>query len=254
MQWVATKYQTTAKCSYKYTLTLSFLNINGSWNIHQILLQNISILSLRIFLSFFTSSANTLLILRSSQDMAGFCVCDFCLCSSLKWYRDTVVIKMECNACWTFLEKKNLPYSCTAVKFYKLKSSHQITWCKSYWFPAMGELRWSPETLNCTSSVTDFCPLSTDYKYSVLESCLFTNVIEFPEIKKKNRVLKCNKVLRSQATKKSQHLSQGILNVKQFKAEHLHANISVFQNLFRSYSTTMLSLTGFSTSLLPGPC
>lgn len=48
----------------------------------------------------------------------------------------------------------------------------------------MGELRRSPETLNCTSSVTGFCPLSTDYKYSVLESCLFTNVIEFPEIKK----------------------------------------------------------------------
>lgn len=180
MQWVVTKYQTTAKCSYKYTLTISFLNINGSWNIHQILLQNISILSLRIFLSFFTSSANTLLILRSSQDMAGFCVCDFCLCSSPKWYRDTVVMRMECNACWTFLEKnKNLPYSCTAVKFYRWKSSHQITWCKSYWFPAMGELRRSPETLNCTSSVTGFCPLSTDYKYSVLESCLFTNVIEF---------------------------------------------------------------------------
>lgn len=72
MQWVATKYWTTAKCSYKYTLTISFLNINGSWNTHQILLQNFSILTLTIFLSFFTSSANTLLILRSSQDMAGF--------------------------------------------------------------------------------------------------------------------------------------------------------------------------------------
>lgn len=75
MQWVATKYRTTAKCSYKYTLTISFLNINGSWNTHQILLQNFSILSLSIFLSFFTSSANTLLILRSSQDMAGFYEC-----------------------------------------------------------------------------------------------------------------------------------------------------------------------------------
>lgn len=76
----------------------------------------------------------------------------------------------------------------------------------------MGELSRSPETLNCTSSVTGFCPLSTDCKYSVLESCLLTNVIEFPEIKKNIRVLKCNKVLRSQA-KASQHVSQGILNV-----------------------------------------
>lgn len=149
-------------------------------------------------------------------------------------------------------KKEKLPYSCTTVKFYKLKSSHQITWCKTYWVPAMGELRRSPETLNCTSSVTGFCPLSTDYKYSVLESCLFTNVIEFPEIKKK--VLKCTRVLRCQATKESQWFSHGILNVKQFKAEHLHANISVFQNLFRSYSTTMLSVTWFSTSLLPNLC
>jgi len=52
----------------------------------------------------------------------------------------------------------------------------------------MGELRRSPETLNCTSSVTGFCPLSTDYKYSVLESCLFTNVIEFPEMKKSESI------------------------------------------------------------------
>lgn len=131
MQWVATKYWTTAKCSYKYTLTLSFLNINGSWNTHQILLQNFSILSLTIFLSFFTSSANTLLILRSSQDMAGFFLSMICLCSSLKWHRDTVVVSMECNACWTTLEKNHLPYSCTAVKFYKLKISHRVTWCKS---------------------------------------------------------------------------------------------------------------------------
>lgn len=62
----------------------------------------------------------------------------------------------------------------------------------------MGEMRRSPETLNCTSSMTSFCPLSKDYKYSVLESRLFTNVIEFPEIQKE--VLICNKVLRSQAT------------------------------------------------------
>lgn len=170
MQWVATKYQTTAKCSYKYTLTISFLNINGSWNTHQILLQNFSILSLMIFLSFFTSSANTLLILRSSQDMAGLCVCDLFV-FSLKWYRDTVVMSMECNACWTILEKKTktkLPYSCTAVKFYKWKISHQITWCKSFWFPAMGELSRSPETLNCISSVTGFC--SPLYRLQVFSS------------------------------------------------------------------------------------
>lgn len=141
-------------------------------------------------------------------------VCVICLCSSLKWYRDTVAMSMECNACWTTLEKKNLPYSCTAVKFYKLKTSHQVTWCRSYWFPAMGELSRSPETSNCTSSVTGFCPLSTDYKFSVLESCLLANVIEFPKRKKNIRVFKCSKVLRSQATKASQHLSQGILHVK----------------------------------------
>lgn len=155
-------------------------------------------LSLRIILSFFTSSANTLLILRPSQDMAGFCESDFCLCSSVKWHRDVVVMRMEHNACWTFLEKKKLPHSYTVVKFYNLWSSFQITWCRSYWFPAMGEMRRSPETLNCTSSMTSFCPLSKDYKYSVLESRLFTNVIEFPEIQKE--VLICNKVLRSQAT------------------------------------------------------
>lgn len=90
MQWVVTKYQTTAKCSYKYTLTISFLNINGSWNIHQILLQNISILTLTNFLSFFTSSANTLLILRLSQDMAGFCACVISVCV-LHW-SDTVTL------------------------------------------------------------------------------------------------------------------------------------------------------------------
>lgn len=78
----------------------------------------------------------------------------------------------------------------------------------------MGELSRSPETLNCTSSVTGFCSLSTDYKFSVLESCLLTNVIEFPKIKKNIRILKCSKVLRSQATKASQHFAQGILNVK----------------------------------------
>lgn len=78
----------------------------------------------------------------------------------------------------------------------------------------MGELSRSPETLNCTSSLTGFCPLSTDYKFSVLEACLLTNVIEFPKTKKNMRKLKCNKVLRSQATEASQHLSQGILNVK----------------------------------------
>lgn len=133
------------------------------------------------------------------------------MCSSLKWVRDTVVMRMECNACWTFLGKKYLPYSCTAVKSYKLRSSHQITWCKSYWIPAMGDLRRSPETTTCTSSVIGFCPLSTDYKYSVLESCLFTDVIEFPRGGEKKKVFS---EVRQQ---KSQHVSQGIYNVKHWK-------------------------------------
>lgn len=129
-QWVATKYQTTAKCSYKYTLTASFLNINGSWNTHQILLQNFSILSLSIFLSFFTSSANTLLILRSSQDMAGLCECDlFVFFTEVTQGHCSHEHGMQCLL--DYLGKKNLPYSCTAVKFYKLKISHQVTWWKS---------------------------------------------------------------------------------------------------------------------------
>lgn len=78
----------------------------------------------------------------------------------------------------------------------------------------MGELSRSPETLNCTSSVIGFCPLSTDYKFSVLESCLLTNVIEFPKTKKNIRILKCNKVLTSQATKATHNFAQGILNFK----------------------------------------
>lgn len=119
MQRVVTKYQTTAKCSYKYTLTISFLNINGSWNNHQILIQNISILSLRILLSFFTSSANTLLILRSSQDMAGFCV----------WFLYvffTEVIQGHCShedgmqCLLTFLEKPTLfIFSCKILQIKK---------------------------------------------------------------------------------------------------------------------------------------
>lgn len=121
MQWVATKYRTTAKCSYKYTLTISFLNINGSWNTHQILLQNFSILSLSIFLSLFTSSANTLLILRSSQDMAGFCECGlFVFFTEVTQGHCSHEHGMQCLL--DYLGKKNLPYSCTAVKFYKLKN------------------------------------------------------------------------------------------------------------------------------------
>lgn len=84
-------------------------------------------LSLRIILSFFTSSANTLLILRPSQDMAGFCESDFCLCSSVKWHRDVVVMRMEHNACWTFLEKKTTTsfiYSCQILQFKKLISDY----------------------------------------------------------------------------------------------------------------------------------
>lgn len=135
------------------------------------------------FISFFTSSANTLLILRSSQNMAGLCVCDFCVLHR----SDTGTLQSwGWNAMLAVLSwKKNpLPYSRTAVKFYKSRSSHQITWCKSYRPPAMGEQRRAPATSHGTSSVTGFCPLTTDYEFSVLESCLFTNVIEFPEIKK----------------------------------------------------------------------
>lgn len=166
MQRVVTKYQTTAKCSYKYTLTISSLNINGSWNNHQILIQNISILSLRILRSFFTSSANTLLILRSSQDMAGFCV----------WFLYvffTEVIQGHCShedgmqCLLTFLEK-NLPYSYTAVKFYKLKSSHQITWCKSYWFPATGRTEKIPWNLKLYKQYNKF--LSPLYRLQVFSS------------------------------------------------------------------------------------
>lgn len=71
--------------------------------------------------------------------------------------------------------------------------------------------------------------------------------------RKKKKVLKCNKVLRSQH-EKWVSIFQSILNVKQFKAEHLHTNIPAFQNLSRLYSTIMTSVTGFSTSLLPNPC
>lgn len=217
MQWVATKYQTTAKCSYKYTLTISFLNINGSWNIHQILLQNFSILSLRIFLSFFTSSANTLLILRSSQDMAGFCVCDFCLCSSLTWYRDTVVMRMECNAFWTFLEKKKstlFMYSCKILQIKKFTSDYLM---QKLLIPCYGGTEKIPWNLKLYKQCNRF--LSSLYGLQVFSSWIvFVHKCDWISWNKKNK--NKNRVLRSQGTKTSQHLSQGILNIEQFKAEH----------------------------------
>lgn len=114
-----------------------------------------------------------------------------------------------------FLGKKKstlFMYSCKILQIKKFTSDYLM---QKLLIPCYGGTEKIP--LNCTSSVIGFCPFSTDYKYSVLESCLFTNVIEFPEIKKQT---KPKRVLRSQATKPSQHLSQVILNVEQFKAEH----------------------------------
>lgn len=160
MQRVATKYWTTAKCSYKYTLTISFLNINGSWNTHQILLQNFSILSLTIFLSFFTSSANTLLILRSSQDMAGFCECDL-------FVFFTEVIQGHCShkqgmqCLLDYLEKKKstlFMYSCKSLQIKNFTSGYLM---QKLMIPCYGGTEQIPWNLKLYS-VTGFCPLSTD--------------------------------------------------------------------------------------------
>lgn len=57
--------------------------------------------------------------------MAGFSECDlFVFFTEVTQGHCRHEHGMQCLL--DYLEKKNLPYSCTAVKFYKLKLSHQV--------------------------------------------------------------------------------------------------------------------------------